>query len=302
MSKFTKRVVITGANKGIGRALVAEVLSEREDTFVFLGSRDVARGEQARDALVADAPGWAERIEVLQLDVCDVASVEDAAEAVAARFGRDPAPLWGVVNNAGIGFSDASAATVLDVNAWGPRRVCDAFLPLIDPKGGRVVNVASASGPNFIAECSSERQRALTSPDVTLAQIDAQMRAFLACVEGDQGLGAAGFGGSAYGMSKACLNAYTIALARQHPELVINACTPGFIETDMTRGFATARGVTPQDMGMKAPRAGTRAPMHLLFGTPGGSGWYFGSDAQRSPLDRYRSPGDPPYAPGGASS
>jgi len=101
--------------------------------------------------------------------------------------------------------------------------------------------------------------------------------------------------GSAYGLSKACLNAYTIALARQHPELTINACTPGFIETDLTRPYAHSRGMAPSDLGMKAPEHGTRAMQRLVFGDPGGSGWYFGSDAERSPLDRYRSPGDPPY-------
>ncbi len=46
---------------------------------------------------------------------------------------------------------------------------------------------------------------------------------------------------------------------------------------------------------MKPPAQGARAPMHLLFGELEGNGRYYGSDAQRSPLDRYRSPGSPPY-------
>ena len=46
------------------------------------------------------------------------------------------------------------------------------------------------------------------------------------------------------------------------------------------------------------PTAGARAPMHLLFGELDGNGRYYGSDAQRSPLDRYRSPGAPPYTGG----
>lgn len=46
---------------------------------------------------------------------------------------------------------------------------------------------------------------------------------------------------------------------------------------------------------MKPVDQGTRAALHLLFDEVDGTGWYFGSDAQRSPLDRYRSPGDPPY-------
>ena len=102
-------------------------------------------------------------------------------------------------------------------------------------------------------------------------------------------------GGDAYGLSKACLNAYTVELARTNPTLTVNACTPGFIETDMTRPYADARGVAPAEMGMLSPAEGTRSTMHLLFGEVGGSGWYFGSDAVRSPLDRYRSPGDPPF-------
>jgi carbonyl reductase 1 len=35
--------------------------------------------------------------------------------------------------------------------------------------------------------------------------------------------------------------------------------------------------------------------MFLLFGQPEGNGRYYGSDAKRSPLDRYRSPGSEPY-------
>jgi NAD(P)-dependent dehydrogenase (short-subunit alcohol dehydrogenase family) len=101
--------------------------------------------------------------------------------------------------------------------------------------------------------------------------------------------------GDAYGLSKALANTYTLQLARRHPEVMVNACTPGFIETDLTRHYAEAKGVSPQEMGMKPPSAATRAPLHLLFGMLAGNGWYYGSDAQRSPLDRYRSPGDPPY-------
>ena len=42
-----KRILITGANKGIGLALVTKVLDAREDTSVLLGSRDLDRGAEA---------------------------------------------------------------------------------------------------------------------------------------------------------------------------------------------------------------------------------------------------------------
>ena len=84
-------------------------------------------------------------------------------------------------------------------------------------------------------------------------------------------------------------------LAVQHPNLTVNACTPGFIETDMTRPMAVSGGKTPAEMGMKSPEEGASASVSLLMGNPEGSGHYYGSDCLRSPLDRYRSPGDPPY-------
>ena len=46
---------------------------------------------------------------------------------------------------------------------------------------------------------------------------------------------------------------------------------------------------------MKLPADGARCPLHLLFGELTGTGRYYGSDAQRSPLDRYRTPGSAPY-------
>ena len=101
--------------------------------------------------------------------------------------------------------------------------------------------------------------------------------------------------GSAYGLSKACTNAYTIFLARQCPDLTVNACTPGFIETDLTRPMAVTGDKTPSEMGMKSPEEGASASVFLLMGNPEGSGHYYGSDCLRSPIDRYRSPGDPPY-------
>jgi carbonyl reductase 1 len=294
MSQNIKHTLVTGANRGIGRATVAAILDDRDDTFVFLGSRSVERGHDALVQIATDHPGAEDRVEVVQIDVADDDSVEAAAQAVSSHLGSDA--LYGVVNNAGIGDYNHPMETVLNVNVHGPHRVCEAFLPLITHPDGRIVNVSSASGPNFVAECSPERQRLLTDPDVTWAQIEALMEECLAIEQQGGDFQQAGLAnGGAYGLSKACLNAYTIALAREHPELTIDACTPGFIETDMTRPMAERHDTDPRELGMKPPREGTRAQMFLLFGQPEGSGWYFGSDAKRSPLDRYRSPGDPPY-------
>lgn len=87
-----------------------------------------------------------------------------------------------------------------------------------------------------------------------------------------------------YGFSKACLNVLTCDFADLHSSLLVNACIPGFIKTDMTEG----KGAT------NPPEMGTLASMHCLFGGGDevGSGNLFGSDGVRSPLDRYRAPGE----------
>ncbi|MGF1466519.1 MAG: SDR family NAD(P)-dependent oxidoreductase [Sandaracinaceae bacterium] len=288
-----KRILVTGANKGIGLAVVRAILDEHDDAEVLLGSRSPERGAAARAGLVAERPAWDGRVEVLPIDVASDASVHAARERVREAYGV-PA-LYGLVNNAGIGFGAQDVATIVDVNTRGVRRVCEAFLPLIDPEGGRIVNVTSASGPSFVERCSPERQRFFLDPEVSPDALEAFLEECLA-LDGPDAFAAQGLGdGNAYGLSKACANTYTQWLAGQHPKLAINACTPGFIETDLTRPYLERSGRSAAEVGMKSPAAGARCPLHLLFGELEGNGWYYGSDAKRSPLHRYRSPGAPPY-------
>lgn len=290
-----RRILVTGANKGIGLAIVTAILEQHDDTFVLLGARDLERGQAARAGLLAAHPGWSDRVEVVALDVASDASVAAAARQLAARFEGEAAPLYALVNNAGIGLDGTEPRRVIEVNTLGVRRVCEAFLPRLHPEGGRIVNVTSASGPLFVRSCSPERQRLLTDPAITWARLEALIDEYLglrgAAAFAEHGLG----DGDPYGFSKACANAYTLLLAREHPGLRINACTPGFIETDLTRPYAESSGKSPSAMGMKPPAEGARAPMVLLFGALEGNGRYYGSDAQRSPLDRYRAPGSEPY-------
>ena len=289
-----RRIVVTGANKGIGRAIAEGALAEGDDTFVWLGARDVGRGEAARAEMIEAHPGWGGRLEVLELDVTSDASVEAAARTVGERLG-DGEALYGVVNNAGIGRAHGMAR-VLDVNVRGIRRVCEALLPHLAPDGGRIVNVTSASGPVFVSKCSESWQRFFLDETTSWSDLEALMERCVAMEGDEEAFAAEGLGdGDAYGLSKACANTYTLQLAAAHPELRVNACTPGFIETDMTRGYAEAQGKAPRELGMKPPEEGAKTPLFLLFGDPEGNGRYYGSDAERSPMHRYRSPGDPPY-------
>ena len=209
------------------------------------------------------------------MDTCDAQSVAAAASAVQG-------PLFGLVNNAGVktNFKDT-----MDTNYWGVRKVCDAFVPLVEKQGGRVVNICSAGGPNFIAKLpETDPLRGQLPKPWTIPSIDA-LDAIVkeARVKDDDPES-----WNAYGLSKATLMAYTYLLSRANPGMIINGVTPGFIETDLTAGMGASN----------PPSKGAEPVLHLLFAEEVASapqGRYYGSDGKRSPLDVYRSPGDPEY-------
>jgi len=291
-----KRILITGANRGIGLGTVKKLLETYSDSYVLMGSRDLTRGKIALENLLKGDPELKDRIYLFQIDVEQDDSVNSAAKEVAETIGKTPGTLYGIVNNAGIRNSVDGLEKILQVNTYGPKRVCDAFIPLLDSSHGRIVNVTSASGPIFLSGCSDETKILLTNPKITWTEIQDYMdksidastiKNFSSVHDSSSEL--------AYGLSKACTNAYTMFLAGQHPNLTVNACTPGFIDTDMTRQMVVSAGKTHSEMGMKSPEEGASASIFLLMGNPDGSGHYYGSDCLRSPIDRYRTPGDPPY-------
>ena len=74
MADSVKRVLVTGANKGIGLATARAALQQQPDTHILLGSRDLARGEAAVQALASEQPGWQDRLSLVQIDVADANS------------------------------------------------------------------------------------------------------------------------------------------------------------------------------------------------------------------------------------
>eukprot|EP00620_Florenciella_sp_RCC1587_P008674 CAMPEP_0182600808 /NCGR_PEP_ID=MMETSP1324-20130603/91168_1 /TAXON_ID=236786 /ORGANISM="Florenciella sp., Strain RCC1587" /LENGTH=322 /DNA_ID=CAMNT_0024818717 /DNA_START=15 /DNA_END=984 /DNA_ORIENTATION=- len=310
LSSYSKHVLVTGANKGIGKAICKKLLTDHSDVYVYLGSRDKGRGAAAVIDLTSECPGCDDRITALELDVTS----DDSVSAAAATVSASGVPLYGLINNAGIGFGRTIDET-LATNAYGTKRVSDAFIPLIDKDIGRLVNIASASGPMFVASCPSSLQSLFArQPDdcITWEELEEIMNSnYKGQADYDLTLTLTlvlptGFLkhsltsltltltftltltlGIAYGLSKAFVNVLTQQQAKAHPNLKINAVTPGYIATDLTAGMGATN----------PPEKGTTAPLACLFGDMEGNGRYYGSDAVRSPLDRYRGPGDAPYAP-----
>jgi len=296
-----KKILVTGGNKGIGLAIVKRLLREYPDTYLLLGSRDVQRGEAAVKELVTElGGGYGERLEMVQLDVCSEASVQEAVSKVKSMHGQ----LFGLINNAG-GWLSTPRATI-DLNTMAVINVCEAFLPLLEKYGGRIVQVSSASGPSFVAKCSVENQKMMIKNDVCFTEAEEKViKPYLNIMENslisddkkNDALKGYGIHDSAYGVAKACLNVYTMELSRRFPDMKINACTPGFIESDLTRGYLEKSGKTATEMGMKTPEQGATSAVYLMMGDLTGdqTGQYYGSDAVRSPMHKYRSPGDPPF-------
>ena len=265
VTAMMKTVLVTGGNRGIGLAICQRILEETSDVKVLLGSRDLGRGQQAAELLKKQISNCQDRLEVIEMDTSSDESVKKAASQIDS--------LYGIVNNAGVIDGDC-----INTNYFGPRRVNDALEGVLQRPGGRIVNIASASGPNHVARLKGDLKEKLAKPwkiKGGIPELD-ELAHTLSKTSND------------YGTSKALLNAYTRLHAKAEPDLVINSVTPGFIASDMGKA-----------LGATKPTADGAIPtVNLLLNeefTSIPTGRYYGSDTKRSPLDVYRGPGDPVY-------
>jgi NAD(P)-dependent dehydrogenase (short-subunit alcohol dehydrogenase family) len=209
-----KRVaLITGANQGIGLQIAKELAAKQ--FTVLVGSRNLARGEEAAKTIDGDA-------RALQLDVTDRASIAGAAKRIREELGR----LDVLVNNAAISNtrktqngmslreyakislpSNASldeVRAVWETNVFGVLAVTQAMLPLLrEAPAARIVNVSSGVG-------SLTRNSDPTWP---------YRSSF----------------GPVYPASKAALNAITLgfAIELESTGIKVNAVSPGFTKTSL---------------------------------------------------------------------
>jgi NAD(P)-dependent dehydrogenase (short-subunit alcohol dehydrogenase family) len=135
--------VVTGANGGLGlettRALAAH------GAHVVMAARDQVKAAAARDAILRDVP--AAELELVALDLADLASVERAADAVTVTHDR----LDLLINNAGL-MAQPERRTVdgfemqLGVNHFGHWALTAHLLPLLlRADRARVVSVTSTA-------------------------------------------------------------------------------------------------------------------------------------------------------------
>ncbi|WP_405543513.1 SDR family NAD(P)-dependent oxidoreductase [Streptomyces phaeochromogenes] len=193
--------LITGANKGIGFETARQLLELGH--VVYIGARDVERGEKAAATLGA---------RFVQLDVTDDASVSSALATIDAAEGR----LDVLVNNAGILGSEAingpEAVRVFDTNTVGVVRVTEAALPLLRKSSNpTVVNVSSSLGSFW----------AVNNPDRPEFNVPLAL----------------------YSASKSAATMLTVQYAKSQPGIKFNALEPGTTATDMTAALGIGRPV-----------------------------------------------------------
>lgn len=134
--------LVTGASRGLGLALVTQLLERGEN--VVATSRDATRVTAAlTDVDTA-------RLQAVTVDLADEAQVSRAVADAVDRFGG----LDVVVNNAGYGYlaaveevADADARAMFDVQVFGVWNVLRAVLPgFRDRRAGHIINVSSVLG------------------------------------------------------------------------------------------------------------------------------------------------------------
>ena len=204
MGKLTGRTaLISGASRGIGRAIAERFAREGADVAVNYMSNEAAANEVAESVR---AQG--QRAEIYQANVGDEADCNAMCDAVLKDFGN----LDTLVNNAGMGstainrpkIADATNEqwqTLLAVNVWGPIYLCRRLVP--------VLRAADRSDVIMI----SSRAAQLMNP-----------------------------GAGVYALSKSALEAMAHTLATEEKEhgMRVNIIAPGFVDTDMGRRMVEA--------------------------------------------------------------
>jgi NAD(P)-dependent dehydrogenase (short-subunit alcohol dehydrogenase family) len=235
-----KRVLITGANKGIGFETAKQLL--QKGFYVYLGSRDLENGFEAVQKLKLAGLTNAEAI---QVDVRD----ENSVKAARVEIGKKTDVLDVLINNAGINGGKppytALEATreqfmaAFTTNVIGVASVTQAFIDLLRKSAQpRIVNVSSNVG-------SLSLQSDPDWPPYAYAKY------------------------AVYASSKAAMNMYTVQVAYElwDTAFKVNAVCPGYTRTDFTN-----------QNGGEVAEAGKRIIKYALIDQNGPTGKFFSEE------------------------
>ncbi|MBE5319687.1 SDR family oxidoreductase [Pedobacter sp. MR2016-19] len=233
-----KTALITGANKSIGFETARQLL--QQGYYVYVGSRDIKKGEEAVSQLKLEGLN---NVAPIEIDVDNLESVQAAGTLLTKKI----KVLDVLINNAGIsGPMHPALETdinifrqVFETNFFGVITVTQTFMDLLKQSAApRIVNVTSGLG------------------SLTLHN-DPTWKYY--------GVKPAG-----YVSSKAALNAYTILLANNllNTPFKVNAVDPGYTATDFNHHSGPGT----------VPDAATRVVKAATLGQDGPTGQFFSDD------------------------
>uniref|UniRef100_A0A8C6W1A8 Carbonyl reductase (NADPH) n=1 Tax=Nannospalax galili TaxID=1026970 RepID=A0A8C6W1A8_NANGA len=273
MTSCSRVALVTGGNKGIGFAITRD-LCRKFSGDVVLTARDEARGRAAVQQLQAE--GLSPRFH--QLDIDDLQSIRALRDFLRKEYGglnvfvlfRPITPIHLSCSLSPLKDADPTpfhiqAEVTMKTNFFGTRDVSTELLPLIKPQG-RVVNVSSMLSISALKKCSPELQEKFRSDTITEEELVGLMNKFVEDTK--KGVHAKeGWPNSAYGVTKigvtvlSRIHARKLNEQRKGDKILLNACCPGWVRTDMAGPSAT-----------KSPEEGAETPVYLALLPPDAEG------------------------------
>lgn len=254
---------VTGANRGIGFAITRGLV--RLGHTVIMGCRSEAKAMEAMARLaedLKDVPTAKEQMEFIPIDLENPDTFPTAVDMFKRLF--DGKKVNALINNAGFAFThDATesisvqAAKTVGINFTNTVQFTELFLENV-MDGGRIVFIGSRCGL-FSNLPNVQHRTFLLSESLTSSDLRQFVDGYLAATR-DGTQTQKGFPDTTYGMSKVAINAYARCLSRDREVLskgiLVNACCPGWVRTDMTLGE-----------GHKTPDEGADTPIWLATST-----------------------------------
>ncbi|XP_035662594.1 carbonyl reductase [NADPH] 1-like [Branchiostoma floridae] len=231
---MSRVAVVTGANKGIGLAIV-KGLCKQFDGTVYLTARDESKGQEAVKEL--NEQGCQPRFH--QLDVLSLDSIHRFKQ----HLEKEHQGLDVLVNNAGVMYGRSNPTPLVEqvevtmgINFFGLLNLTKALMPLLKPHA-RIVNVSSGLGD--LSYVTPERRQTFQSKQLTEEELVQMMEQFVSDVKSgvheEKGWKMEPL---AYRVSKMGATALSMVQQRQFDadpaaDIVVNAVCPGWVRTDM---------------------------------------------------------------------